>query len=62
MSKIDWFTCVKHGTLPCTVNSLPDQLLYNLNLIELCSACAKLDTTVQIASNALFGLVWQRPS
>ena len=39
-----------------------DQLLYNLSLIKLCSACVKQNTAVKTAIDVCSLLVGQRPS
>ena len=39
-----------------------DQLLYNLSLIKLCSACVKQNTAVKTAIDVFSLLVGQRPS
>ena len=41
---------IAHSETLLTVHA--DQLLYNLGLVKLCSACVKQNTTVKTASNA----------
>ena len=67
MSKFDWFLWISYSTL---FTACADQLLYNLSLIKLCSACVKQNTAVKTAldacslltKNIFSGLVGERPS
>ena len=58
---IDFFEFhIAHSEMLLTACS--DQLLYNLSLIKLCSACVKQNTAVKTAIDVFSLLVGQRPS
>ena len=58
---IDFFEFhIAHSEMLLTACS--DQLLYNLSLIKLCSACVKQNTAVKTAIDVCSLLVGQRPS
>ena len=70
VSRFDWFLWISRSTLLNTLTVCTNQLLYNLSLIKLYSACVKQNTAAKTASDAcallskstLSDQIVQRPS
>ena len=52
VSKFDWFLWIHVAHSENLLTACANQLIYNLSLIKLCSACVKQSTAVNIAINA----------